>query len=195
MADVAQDSGLGKASLFHHFPTKAHLYTAVIASVLEDLDRALTGALAEGGQPAERLDRWIATAIDTLVARPTAPRLLMRVLFEEDEIPPGIPEGQKASDTVFHIGTLALRLLREGMERGDFRAANPAHVLQAIIGATVHPLATGRFGEALVGGPLFAPDEVRARKESIKALVRDGILSHFPSTRAEEARPRRPSRG
>lgn len=182
MADVAHEAGLGKASLFHHFPTKAHLYAAVIASVLDDLDGALTQALAEGGSPTERLDRWIATAIDALVARPTAPRLLLRVLFEEDEIPAGIPEARKASDTVFHIGALALRLLREGMKSGEFRTANPAHVLQAIIGATVHPLATGRFGEALVGGPLFAPDEVLARKSSISALIRDGLHATATAT-------------
>src|SRR5687768_7431557 len=70
VAEVAEAAGLSKSSLFHHFPSKAQLYTAVMARILTHLDDELTRALALGGRPTQRLDRWIETAIDVLAAKP-----------------------------------------------------------------------------------------------------------------------------
>ena len=177
LAEVAEQAGFGKASLFHHFPSKAELYCAVMARVLTMLDDALVRALAEGGDPTERLDRWVDTTIDVLAANRAYPRLLVRVLVEDDELPPGLAEGKEAAAAMRRIGTSAVRLLREGMATGAFRRAGAGHVLQTIIGAVVHPLATGRFGEELVGGPLFEPEQLERRKQAVKDLLHTGIVA------------------
>ncbi len=176
LSEVAELAGLGKASLFHHFPSKAQLYCAVMARVLTTLDDALVRALAEGGSPTARLDRWVDTTVDMLATNRSYPRLLVRVLVEDDELPHGLAEGKEAADAVRRIGVTAVRLLREGMTSGEFRHAPAGHVLQSIIGAVVHPLATGRFGEELVGGPLFDPDELERRKQAVKDLLHTGIV-------------------
>jgi TetR/AcrR family transcriptional regulator len=176
LAEVAEGAGLGKASLFHHFPTKAHLYLAVMARVLTTLELDLLRSLAEGGPPTERLDRWIDTTIDTLVAHPTYARLLLRVLVEETELPAGLDEGRRANEAMRRIATAAIRLLREGMDTGEFAPASAGHTLQFLIGAIVHPLATGRFGEELTGGSLFEPDQVQRRKATLRKLVHSGIV-------------------
>ena len=36
MSEVAEAVGLGKSSLFHHFPTKAQLYAAVADRILRE---------------------------------------------------------------------------------------------------------------------------------------------------------------
>ena len=41
LREVAQRVGLGKSSLFHHFPTKVHLYVAVVRRALLELERQL----------------------------------------------------------------------------------------------------------------------------------------------------------
>ena len=176
LAEVATRAGLGKASLFHHFPSKAQLYCAVMARVLTTLDDALVRALAEGGSPTQRLDRWVDTAIDVLAENRAYPRLLVRVLVEDDELPRGLAEGKEAGDAVRRIGVTAVGLLREGMDSGEFRRASTGHTLQSLIGAVVHPLATGRFGEELVGGSLFAPEQLVRRKQTVKALLHSGIV-------------------
>ncbi len=176
LAEVAERAGLGKASLFHHFPSKSQLYSAVMARVLTTLDDALVRALAEGGSPTQRLDRWVDTAIDAIAANPSYARLLVRVLVEDEELTPGLPEGKEAADAVRRIGATAVRLLREGMDAGEFRRARAGVVLQSIIGAVVHPLATGRFGEELAGGPLFAPEQLARRKLAVKDLLHTGIV-------------------
>src|SRR5271169_1962791 len=64
MRQVAEIAGLGKSSLFHHFKSKAELYAAVVGRILDHLDEQLTMALAAGGEPLSRFDRWL----DTLIA-------------------------------------------------------------------------------------------------------------------------------
>ncbi len=179
LAEVAERAGLGKASLFHYFPSKAQLYCAVMARVLSTLDEALVRSLAEGGSPTLRLDRWVDTAIDVLAEHRAYPRLLVRVLVEDDELPYGLSEGKEAADAVRRIGITAVRLLREGMAAGEFREANAGHLLQSIIGAVVHPLATGRFGEELAGGSLFDPAQIALRKQTVKDLLHTGIVAPF----------------
>lgn len=176
LAEVADGVGLSKSSLFHHFPSKAQLYTAVMARILTHLEDELIRALAEGGTPTKRLDRWVDTVIDLMARRRTYPRLLLRVLVEDAELLSGLPDGKIANDTMQRIGVTALRLLREGMETGEFRRAGAEYSLQTLIGATVHPLATGRFGDALIGRSMLAPAEIRRRKKETKTFVHQGLV-------------------
>lgn len=177
LAEVADGVGLSKSSLFHHFPSKAQLYTGVMARILTHLESELVRALAEGGTPTKRLDRWVDTMIDLMAKRPAYPRLLLRVLVEDAELPSGLPDGKVAGDTIQRIGASALRLLREGMETGEFRRASAAYTLQTLIAATVHPLATGRFGDALIGRSMLAPAEIRRRKSETRAFVHQGLVN------------------
>ncbi len=190
LAEVAERAGLAKSSLFHHFETKAQLYAAVMARLLVRIEAELTAALAAGGDPALRLERWLDTLVDVLAAHPTYARLLLRTQFEDYELGTDLPEAKEADGALRRIVGNALRLLREGMATGEFRSASAAHALQTLFGATVHPFATGRFGEELIGRSLFAPSEVRRRKAELKRLVRHGLIAAPPEpTKPPRRRP------
>jgi len=177
LAEIAAGAELGKTSLFHHFPTKAHLYCAVLVRALTYLEVELIRALAWGGPPSERLDRWIETFIDVLAARPAYSGLLLRVLFDETELPRDLPDGIEANETVRRTVENALRLLREGMETGEFTRMSATHLLQSLIGAILHPLATGRFGNEWVGDSLLSEEQIKRRKTTIRTLIHHGIFA------------------
>jgi len=180
MREVAEIAGLGKSSLFHHFKSKAELYAAVVGRILDLFDRRLTGALAAGGNPLVRFDRWIDALIDTLAEHRTSARLLLRSLFEDDELAGTSAEEQRADRTIQHIFSAAAALLREGMETGVFRLASIPHTLQSLVGLTVYHFASGEFGEELVGQSLFTPAEIKRRKQEVKALVHSGLTARGP---------------
>lgn len=144
---------------------------------LSFLEVELLRALAAGGMPGERLDRWIETFIDALAAHPAYPGLLLRVLADDAELPPGLPDGNEATEAVRRMVTMALRLLREGMDSGEFTRMSATHLLQSLIGAIVHPLATGRFGEEWVGESLLSAEQISRRKATLRTLVHAGIVS------------------
>jgi hypothetical protein len=113
---------------------------------------------------------------DVLAAHPTYARLLLRSLFEDDELTGVLPEEQAVNATMRRIVVAAERLLREGIESGLFRPVNVPHMVQSVIGMTVFHFASGEFGEELIGRPLFSGSEVRRRKAEVKALIRHGLL-------------------
>jgi AcrR family transcriptional regulator len=187
LAEVAEQVGLSKSSLFHHFPSKAQLYAAVMARILDRIEAELMRSLAAGGTPVERLDRWLDVVIDLLARHPSYPRLLLRSLFEDDELAGELPEEQAVNATLARIVAAAERLLQEGIDGGVFRPASVPHTVQTIIGATVYHFASGEFGEELIGRPLFSAAEVARRKHEVKALVRHGLVL---APRTAAARPR-----
>ena len=177
LSEIADAVGLVKSSLFHHFPTKAQLYAAVVERILREIETALTQALAAGGAPVERLDRWADTIIDLLGARPAHARLLLRSLFEDDELSGSSEEERAADATLARIVSNVSHLLREGMAAGALRAANIAHTLQSLIGLIIYHFASGQFGDELLGRSVFTPAEVKRRKDEIRAFLHHGLVT------------------
>ena len=176
LAEVAEQVGLSKSSLFHHFSSKAQLYAAVMARILDRIEAELVGSLAAGGGPVQRLERWLDVVTDVFAGHPTYARLLLRSLFEDDELTGALPEEQAVNATLRRIVGAAERLLHEGITTGVFRTVNVPHMVQSIIGATVFHFASGEFGEELIGRDLFSGSEVRRRKLEVKALIRHGLV-------------------
>ncbi|MGD9763545.1 MAG: TetR/AcrR family transcriptional regulator [Candidatus Binatia bacterium] len=177
MSEIAEAVGLSKSSLFHHFPAKAQLYAATLDRILRELEAALMRALAAGGTPTERLDRWVDTICDLLGERPAHARLLLRSLFEDDDLSETCAEQRATEATLARIIGAANQLLREGMQTGALRAASLPHTIQSLIGMLVYHFASGDFGAELLGQPVFARAEVRRRKDEIKALLHHGLAN------------------
>jgi AcrR family transcriptional regulator len=177
LAEVADGVGLGKSSLFHHFASKAELYAAVVARILDRVEQRLMRALAAGGSPVERLDRWIDAIVDLFAEYRTHARLLLRSLLEDDELTGELPGERQANDTIHRIAAAGAALLKEGMEAGAFRPASVGHTLQTLIGATVYHFASGEMGDEMIGRPIFSATEVRRRKDEVKALFHRGLLA------------------
>jgi AcrR family transcriptional regulator len=97
LAEVAEQVGLSKSSLFHHFSSKAQLYAAVMARILDRIEAELVRSLADGGGPQQRLERWLDVVIDVLAAHPNYARLLLRSLFEDDELTGALPRSRRST--------------------------------------------------------------------------------------------------
>lgn len=176
MREVADAAGLGKSSLFHHFHTKADLYVAVAQRMLDVFERRLTRALAAGGDPRERLDRWVDTLIDLLAEDQRCARLFLRSLFEEDADLVA-HEDRRADEAIVRIIAGISMVLREGIDAGLFRPASIPHTVQSIVGLTVYHFASGEFGEQLLGRSTFAPGEVKRRKLEVRGLLHGGLVA------------------
>ena len=176
MREVALAAGLGKSSLFHHFPTKASLYVAVIERVIERIEAHVLPALAvQGGAPLQA-ERAVDALVDALAEHPSTARLLLRSLVEDDAFAAGEPPGLAAVES--RISGLVAR----------FTALLGApDAVQTLIGATVYHFASGEFGESVLGGPLFSAEAVARRKREVKAMLLRGLAS--PASAPKESPP------
>lgn len=178
LSEIAEAVALGKSTLFHHFRSKAQLYAAVVERILGEIEQHVTRALAAGGSPSTRLDRWMDAIIDLLGQRPSYSRLLLRSLFEDDELSGALEEERQANERLARVLEGIGNVLREGMASGELRAASIPHTLQSLIGIVIYHFASGDFGAELLRRPLFSPAEVKRRKQEVKAFLHHGLLVH-----------------
>jgi len=177
MREVAEAVGLSKSSLFHHFRSKVELYAAVAGRILSMFEQRTVQALGGPGDAFVRFDRWLDAMIETLAERPSRARLLLRSLFEDDDLAGESAEEKEVDQIIHRLFASVGRLLREGMEQGVFRLASIPHMLQSLIGLLVYHFASGEFGETLLRQSLFAPAAVKKRKEEVKLLLYAGMLA------------------
>jgi TetR/AcrR family transcriptional regulator len=177
LREVALRVGLSKSALFHHFPSKAALYQDVLVRVLGRIATAVGPALESDRDPGPRLEQWLDALVDALVEHPPAARLLLRALFEhEAAIAPA--ESVRSDVIESQLGALIdgfQRLVRAGIDSGDFRPLSLPDATQTMIGATICHFASGEFGEELMGGSLFTAESVRRRRGELKTFMRRGL--------------------
>ena len=181
MREVAEHVGLSKSALFHHFPSKLGLYSEVLGRVIDRLADRLDPVFHGTLDAPIALDRSVDALIDFLTEDPSAPRLCMRALFEDD---PFVDAGRGPEP--FEAVLLELiggfqTLLDRGIREGDFREISVPDTIQSLIGMTVYHFAAGEFGEALFGESIFSARAVARRRTEVKAFVNRAVLAEPPA--------------
>jgi len=176
LREVARLSGLSKSALFHHFPSKLDLYSAVLHRILTRIDETLSThtSTADGPGPMRKLLDRIEALVDALAASPTQAPLLLRSLFE-----PEVAELQNAEVTARLQNIIAgfSNLISEGIAAGEIRSVPVPHALQGLIGMLVFHFASGDFGDELLGKPVFSSGEIKRHKEYVVSLIANGLAA------------------
>jgi len=136
LEDVAEAVGVKRAALFYHFRDKRLLYDAVVEEAFGDLVARLDQALSGPGEIATRFEAAVEAWVDTIAARPTLARLILRHAAE-------VEAGDGRSKSLFPAAERLVRmgwaLFDEGRASGELRPTHddPFHTASALIGATV----------------------------------------------------------
>ncbi len=178
LREVAMGVGLGKSSLFHHFPSKVHLYLEVLERSLSRIQQHVQPALQAIAAPARKMDLWLDALTNSLVEHPTTARLLLRELFEDHDFPAEVRrEVDSVERTLMSILGGFQAILREGIEAGVYRAVDVRDATQTMIGTMVYHFASGELGESITGGPLFSAQAVARRKREMKIFLHGGLAA------------------
>jgi AcrR family transcriptional regulator len=190
---IADAVGIRQPSLFHHFKSKAAIIEALLSW---DLDNILPFALAlasDEGSPAVRLYRYL---VHDLTHLATAPYNLS-ALYGEDVI--GDPAFASWSMKRAQLHAAVERIVRAGVDGGQFIDVQPALVREVVVGILVRtetlysggrrPIAqlSEQVATLVLRGLLAEPsivDEVRLRAKNV-ALVTPNVR---PGRRSGAAR-------
>jgi AcrR family transcriptional regulator len=175
LREVAEAAGLGKSSLFHHFATKAALYGAVLDRVLERIDLRMRRALDASSDPRAQMAAAVVALIDTLAEDPPAARLLLRTVFEDDDISADAPELAASNTRLDALIARIAQAITDGIAAGALRPISVPDAIQTLIGATVYPFASGEFGEKLAG-EIFSAEAIARRKREVLGLIEHGWM-------------------
>lgn len=127
--DIAQRVGIRKTALYHYFPDKASLLYECHLVSLRELDRVMKAARDEQVPAEERLNVLVREHVrimtDTLEGSPSA--------FEVSALSPEHQRDIIAGRDRYERGLRAL--IRDGIDRGEFRPVDVKTVVFAILGA------------------------------------------------------------
>ncbi|MBD9648738.1 TetR/AcrR family transcriptional regulator [Ensifer sp. ENS09] len=135
-ADISAELGVGKATIHHHFPTKADLATAVLARYRKNNRRSVEGLFAAVSDPVARLEAYVGYWEDC-IAKQHTPFCIGALLASEI---PALPDSVVAqvrghfSDLSGWLGAA----IEDGVTSGHLKAAHGPKAEAETLMATVH---------------------------------------------------------
>ncbi len=129
MRELAEMSGLAKATLYHHFPDKETICRSVIEIELATLSRRIHQAAASSDDPLKQI-----TAIVEVLFGPEIERKIM-LLVNTREVP-GLGVGLKDVVTKyrFDLARPILQVIQNGIDKGVFRPLDPELTVLSLMG-------------------------------------------------------------
>jgi TetR/AcrR family transcriptional regulator len=134
MHSIAEQAGVSKANVFHHFTSKNELYIAVLRHACHDASQHLDDLGGDDATLAERLGKFAHAHLASLLEHGQVTRLSLRELLNDDS-----RQSQELAEKVYgEKFARFVAILRAGQDAGELRAdIDPAMVATVLIGANV----------------------------------------------------------
>lgn len=172
LQSIAEQIGVQKTALYYYFPSKSALYTAVITSMLEAFERALSASASAPGTHRERFEHLLDALNALLAQRPNYARILIRVFIDGA----GVDYPAIAPTIRRVIGTL-LTFYRDGVAAGAFQRHSSRHLFLSVFGMALFHYAAPEFsGGVLEVADVFAESALQWRGEAVRRLLLEGVL-------------------
>jgi TetR/AcrR family transcriptional regulator len=173
LQQIAEEVGVQKTALYYYFPSKAALYTAILARMLEAFERRVSAALEREASHRERLVRLLDDLNDLLAERPNYAQILLRIFVDQARV-----DLSSLFPTIEAVIGRVLRFYRSGIEAGAFRKLSSRHAFQSMMGSIVFHYAAREFSAAVTGvDDIFTRQHVAWRREQARRILVEGLLA------------------
>lgn len=172
MADLAESVGLRKASLFHHFPSKDDLYSAVLERIMGALSEPIAASLSDSGTFPERLDRLNDGFVAAFGQRPFAARIVAREMMDW-----GPFARSRFDELVAPAFRVAEAFFEAGQEAGAFVRRDIRQLLLSLLSLHVLPFAAAPLVQAMANVDPMSDEFVATRRSELRGQVRALLLS------------------
>ncbi len=129
--DVARALGVSHGSVYRHFAGKAEMRDAVVQIWLSRMNGPLEAIAAEDASASERLHRWLTALM----------RMKRQRLFDDPELFAAycaltLEARAVVGEHVRYLTEAMTQMIRQGVARGEFEAADPAAAARGVLVAT-----------------------------------------------------------
>lgn len=150
MEDLAEATGVPKATLYYHFRGKDEILAWLLRSTLSALGEAVAEAASGRGTARRRLEAVVLAHLRVMAERPASCRILVAGLDRAARM----PELAEGVGRAFHAPVLCL--LADGAADGSWRKVkDPTTVSSSIFGAVLIPAL-----HTLIAGEPLDPNQV-----------------------------------
>jgi TetR/AcrR family transcriptional repressor of nem operon len=162
-ADISEAIGIRKASIHHHFPTKAELVAVLVNRYRQSAETGLKSLGEQVSNPVEQLQSYVGYW-QKCILDASAPFCLCAMLAGEMQM---LPE-EVSSSVRTHFANLSAWLtsvLKAGAAQDLFSLNNPAEQEAQVLMASVHGamLSARAFGDPEIFGVIVNPQIAKLR--------------------------------
>jgi TetR/AcrR family transcriptional regulator len=181
MRGVAQEAGVSKANIYHHFESKEALYRAILSASAAELSGLVSDLAKAGGSFDARILEFSSAHLEHLQGNALTSRVILREAFSGDDV-----HSRMLVEEVFgEIFERLVSIFRSGQQAGVLRAdLDPALCATLLIGADVFFFQAGGVLKHLPQAE-FAQKPSRFSKQMVDVML-NGMLCRASSQEAAE---------
>ncbi|HVM94609.1 MAG TPA: TetR/AcrR family transcriptional regulator [Terriglobales bacterium] len=173
---IARVARVNKALLYYYFKDKDALYAAALDHVFSGLRERLVPILESALEPRDKLVAYVSQYFDYIAANPRFPRVVQAEWMRMG--PKGSPQMMRiAQDYFAPIYKRVAEMLREGAEKGQFRAVNPMDFMPTIVGIIVFYFSTAPAMKTLLKIDPLSKERIEERRRFVLEFISAALFT------------------
>ncbi|HEV2521715.1 MAG TPA: TetR/AcrR family transcriptional regulator [Candidatus Acidoferrales bacterium] len=175
MDEIARVAGVNKALPYYYFKDKEELHRFVLETMIAQISAQMGSPAVLAMDPPDRVRALVNTTFEFVLRNPAYPRLIQREMMAARRTLHWM--------VVAHHRPLhqrAVKTVREGIARGQFRPVDPDQMVFTIFGMIMYYFATGPLASQIWNRDVWNPRNVAQRRRAVLDFLEHGLFLPSP---------------
>jgi TetR/AcrR family transcriptional regulator len=171
MDEIARLAGVNKALPYYYFRDKEELHRFVMETMIAQISAQMESTAMLGMEPPDRVRALVNVTFDFVMRNPTYPRLIQReMMFARRPLRWMVMAHHRP------LHQRAVKTIREGIARGQFRDVDPDQMVFTIFGMIMYYFATGPLASQIWKRDIWKPRNVEQRRRAVLDFLEHGLF-------------------
>jgi len=171
MDEIARVAGVNKALPYYYFRDKEELHRFVLETMIAQISGQMESAAVRAMDPPERVKALVNLTFDFVMRNPAYPRLIQREMMADRR-----PLHWMVVAHHRPLHQRAVKTIREGIARKQFRAVDPDQMVFTIFGMIMYYFATGQLASQIWNRDIWNPKNVEQRRVAVLDFLEHGLF-------------------
>ncbi len=171
MDEIARVAGVNKALPYYYFRNKEELHRFVLETMIAQISAQMESPSVLSMDPPARVQALVNLTFDFVLRNPAYPRLIQREMMADRR-----PLHWMVVAHHRPLHKRAVKTIREGIARGQFRAVDPDQMVFTIFGMIMYYFATGQLASQIWNRDIWNPRNVEQRRRAVLDFLEHGLF-------------------